>query len=96
MRKKITNLDKLFFLWILLDETDTAIKKCRRKELTKYNVTLHEAGIIEAINSLGNRATPADISRFIFQDPQSVSSMINEMQIKKILEKEREVIGHVQ
>ncbi len=85
--EKLNEMDENYYLWMLLNQTNTAIHRARRKELSKYKLTPTQAGILHAVTNLGNKATPAEISRWVFLEPQSVSEMISKMEIDGIITK---------
>ena len=66
-------------LFNLLRFTSDAIHRAREYELKKYNLTPEQAGALVCILSLGNQATQAELSRWLFRLPNSVTILINRM-----------------
>ena len=81
--------DRIYFLWIMLNQTDKLMSKLRKKELARHRIIFSENFVLIAVHYLGDRATPAEISRLTFQEPQTVSKVINKMEAKKLLLKEQ-------
>jgi DNA-binding MarR family transcriptional regulator len=76
-KKDIVNDYRLFQL---LRYTADAIHRAREHELKKYNLTPEQAGALVCILSLGNNATQAELSRWLFRLPNSVTILINRME----------------
>lgn len=68
---------KLFFLLRL---TADAIHKLRETELNKYGVSPQQALALVSIYSLKNKATPAELSRWLYREPNSITILLNRME----------------
>jgi DNA-binding MarR family transcriptional regulator len=83
-------------LFQLLRYTADAIHRAREYELKKYNLTPEQAGALVCILSLGNKATQAELSRWLFRLPNSITILINRMEklglVKKRPDKKRKNI----
>jgi DNA-binding MarR family transcriptional regulator len=83
-------------LFQLLRYTADAIHRAREFELKKYNITPEQAGALVCILSLGNNATQAELSRWLFRLPNSMTILINRMEklglVKKRPDKKRKNI----
>ena len=77
--QKIMYTDKYYGLWLLLILTKDVIHRARQEELRQYGVTASEAGVLFYAQALGNRATPAEISRCLFKRPHGVSTLVSRM-----------------
>jgi DNA-binding MarR family transcriptional regulator len=66
-------------LFHLLRQTSDAVHKTREVELKKYNLTPEQAGALVCIHSMGNKATPAELSRWLFRERNSVTILLNRM-----------------
>ena len=78
--KELENNDKDFELWILLDKTREAILQVRQNELNRYNLSTSQAAVLNIICRLGGQATTAQISRWMFRKPNSMTQLINRME----------------
>jgi DNA-binding MarR family transcriptional regulator len=66
-------------LFHLLRQTADAIHKSREYELKKYNLSPEQAGALVCIYSLGPKATPAELSRWLFRERNSITILLNRM-----------------
>ena len=91
MAKKYANNDERviesYKLFHLLRQTLDAIHKSREYELKKYNLSPEQAGALVCICSLGNKATPAELSRWLFRERNSITILLNRMQRLGLIEK---------
>lgn len=67
-------------IWLLLYQTRDAIYKARVRELNKYNLSPRHTAVLSTIKAIGDRATPAEISRWLFRKPHSVSGILQRME----------------
>lgn len=67
------------------------IWKARRIELAKYDISVIQAAVLEAVHFLKDNASPSQISRYLFQEQQSISELLSRMEkrgwIKKVKDK---------
>lgn len=77
--KEETLLDS-YRLFHLLRQTADSVYKAREAELKKYKLTPEQAGALVCIRSLGNKATPAELSRWLFRKRNSITVLLNRMQ----------------
>jgi DNA-binding MarR family transcriptional regulator len=66
-------------LFHLLRQTADAIHKSREHELKKFNLSPEQAGALVCIHSLGSKATPAELSRWLFRERNSITILLNRM-----------------
>lgn len=74
-------------LWKLLAQTRDAIFKARRKELHRYGITATQGAALFAIQAVGDKATPAEISRWLFREPNSISELLGRMEKQGLVRK---------
>jgi DNA-binding MarR family transcriptional regulator len=89
--KESSRVHQYFNLWVLLSQTRDAIFRARQKELNRYNISIVEASVLFAIQAIGDQATPAEIARWIFRKPQSVTELLNRMEKKGLLTKVKDL-----
>lgn len=77
----------LYRLSVLIKQTDNAIQKSRDNELRKFGITPEQAAALICIRSLGNRATSAEIARWLFRDDCSVLVLIRRMAKQGLISK---------
>ena len=79
--------DKDFNLWVLLQQARDAVFKAREKELSPYGITPMEAAALFTIQVIGDRATPAEISRWIFREHHTATALLSRMEKKGLVSK---------
>ncbi|OGO07667.1 MAG: hypothetical protein A2Y92_01645 [Chloroflexi bacterium RBG_13_57_8] len=67
-------------LFSLLRQTADSVLKAREAELKKYNLSPEQAAALVCIRSLDNKATPAELSRWLFRKRNSITILLNRMQ----------------
>jgi len=77
--------DHDYNLWVLLHQAKDAVFKAREKELHQYGIAAREAAILFVIQAIGDKATPAKISRWIFREHHTVSSLLSRMEKKGLI-----------
>jgi DNA-binding MarR family transcriptional regulator len=94
--RKSESIVESYRVFQLLRYTADAIHRAREYELKKYNLTPEQAGALVCILSLGNNATQAELSRWLFRLPNSITILINRMEkmglVKKRADKKRKNI----
>ncbi|MCJ7606078.1 MAG: hypothetical protein MUO19_08640 [Dehalococcoidales bacterium] len=76
-------------LFHLLRQTSDAVHKTREVELKKYNITPEQAGALVCIHSLGDKATPAELSRWLFRERNSMNILLNRMYKLGMIDKKK-------
>ena len=72
--------DQDFASWIFIARTRDAIVKNRVKELNKYNLSVRQSTILMVLDALGENSTPAELSRWVFREPHSISEFLKRME----------------
>jgi len=85
--KNISPVDEDYNLWVLLHQTTDAVLRARQKELDQFGISVIEVGVLVVIQAIGEKATPAEISRRIFREPHTVSALLNRMEKRGLLRK---------
>ena len=81
--------DPVYKLWVMLTQTRNATIKAREQELRALGISGTESFILFVIWSMGNKATPAEISRIVLRRPHTVSEFLTRMQNKGLVKKSR-------
>jgi DNA-binding MarR family transcriptional regulator len=76
-----------YVLFHLLRQTADAIHKSRELELKSYGISPQQSGALVCIRTLGKKATPAELSRWLFREPNSVTILLNRMQRMGLIKK---------
>lgn len=80
-----------FTLWVLLRQAKDAVFKATGKELSRYGISPEQAGVLSIVQSLDNKATPAEISRWLLREPHTVSGILSRMEKKGLLRKTKDL-----
>ena len=83
--------DKDYELWVLLAQAREAMYKARQEELRRYNLSPRQSAVLFIIRAIGDKVTPAEISRWLLRESHSVSEIINRMEKKGLLKKVRDL-----
>jgi DNA-binding MarR family transcriptional regulator len=65
--------------------------RAREKELQRYKLTPEQSQVLFVTGSLGNKATPAAISRLLLRQPHTVSAIVDRMATKGLLKKTKDL-----
>jgi MarR family transcriptional regulator, organic hydroperoxide resistance regulator len=86
-------------LWLLLTHTRYAVFRAREKELQRYGLSPEQTGLLFVVRALGDKATPAELSRHLLRQPHTVSALIDRMAkgglVKKVKDLERKNLVRV-
>lgn len=82
-------LDQDFNLWILLAQTRALLFSAGEEELSKWGISLMQGWTIFTIKAIGERATPAEIARWLGREPHTVSSLLSRMVAQGLVRKEK-------
>jgi DNA-binding MarR family transcriptional regulator len=80
-----------FELARLLSVTRDAIRRGRQKELKKHKVHTRRVVLLQAIQSLKERATPVAIGEWLLRERHTVSELLSKMEKEGLLEKVRDL-----
>lgn len=86
MKKKL-NTDEFWDLWTMLEQAHSGITLARDRELEKHGISTIKAAALFIIDSIGDEATPAEISRWIVRRPHSVSGLLDRMERDGLINK---------
>lgn len=85
--KNFSSTDQDYNLWVLLAQTRHAMIKARSKELDRYNITTRQSALLFTIQAIGDKATPAEIARWLFRETHTVSELLSRMERKGLVRK---------
>ena len=67
--------------------------KARDKELRNTGISHVQRSVLFSVNIIGNKATPAELARWLFREPHSMSELLSRMEkaglIKKVKDLEK-------
>jgi len=79
-----------FNLWVTLSRARYAIFRLREAELKPYNISPEQSATLAVIRGLNNQATPAEIARWLFRKPNTVSAILKVMEKKGFIKKSKD------
>ena len=78
--QSILSRNHIIEITALLHQTRYAMVRAREQELRPLGISNIEAATLFSIIAIVNEATPAEISRWVFREPHSVSRLISRME----------------
>ena len=86
--------DEDFRLWAVIVCTRRAIYRSMAKELQKCGLTVEETAamfMLRAIEAIGLNPTPTEISRWLFREPHSTSTLLVRMERKGLVKRDKDL-----
>lgn len=80
-----------FELWTLLGQVRHAMHQARKKELRKFKISPMQSMVMYVILSLGDKATPSEIARWLFRETHSVSEFLKRMEKDRLIRKVKDL-----
>jgi DNA-binding MarR family transcriptional regulator len=68
--------------------------KAREKELREYGIALEQAAVCFYILAIGDKATPAQLSRWMLREPHTISAILSRMEQKGLVRKVKDLGGN--
>lgn len=87
----IDTADEDYNLWLFLAQVRSVMLGARQLEVSRYGITAKQASVLYIVNALGDQATPGEISRRLFQQPHSVTGMLNRMENQGLVRRVRDL-----
>ena len=85
--------DQELSLWALFGQARLGMLKVRRRELRQLNISPNKSTVLLSLQVIGDKATPSQISRWLFREPHSISELISKMErdglVRKIKDLDR-------
>ena len=78
-------------LWLLLTHARYAVFRAREKELQRYGISPEQASLLFVVQAMGNKATPAALSRYLLRQPHTVSALVDRMARRGLLKKVKDL-----
>ncbi len=89
--KDFSSKDQDYDVWVLLRRTSHVVLKARGKELSQYGISAVKSALMLLVQTLGDKATPAEISRHLLREPHSVSGLLSRMERDGLVEKTKDL-----
>ena len=83
--------NEAYKLWVRLHQSTHAIQKARDRELRPLGISTMYAAVLFVVQANDSRATPAEISRWIFRERHTVIGVLNRMEKKGLIRRVRDL-----
>ena len=84
--------DSDYVAWYWLYHTRDAIYAARKKELQSIGVkTPIRAAVLFRVQALDNKATPSELSRWLFRKPHTISSLLARMEKEGLVRRTKDI-----
>lgn len=83
--------DEDYNLWRLIGQTRWLMLKARTMELSRFNISPMQVAVLFAVLVIDEKATPIEISRFLFREPHSVSELVSRMEKDGLVRKVKDL-----
>jgi len=83
--------DRDFKLWVLYRQTCHAITTAGENELRQLGISSRQAAVLSIVKTVTVPATPAEISRWLFRQPHTVSGLLNRMEKQGLVRKVKDL-----
>jgi DNA-binding MarR family transcriptional regulator len=90
MKTSVTT-DRDYELWVLLHQASDAVGRARDDELRPAGISMIQAGVLFIVKTAKAPVTPAEISRWLFREPHTVSGLLNRMQKQGLITKTKDL-----
>ena len=78
-------------LWALLEQACHMALETRERELVRLGITGVQAAVLFAVKAIGDKATPAEISRWTLRESQSTSAVLDRMEKAGLVAKAKDL-----
>jgi MarR family transcriptional regulator, organic hydroperoxide resistance regulator len=78
--RSVEEIRDIYRLYVVFKHTYEAIQRCREADLKKYYITPEQATAIILLNNIGDKATPTEISGWLFRKPHTVLNLLRRME----------------
>ncbi|MBL7120252.1 MAG: MarR family transcriptional regulator [Dehalococcoidia bacterium] len=89
--KSHTDADQDFELWALLHQVRDAVAKARENELRQADISMIKAAVLFFVKNMNGPATPAQISRYLFREPHTISGLLDRMESQGLVRRVRDL-----
>jgi len=72
--------DSEYELWVLLQQVCDATRRVRDNEFREFGISSMQAAVLFIVKAIKGSATPAEISRWLFREPHTVSGLLGRME----------------
>lgn len=81
----------IYQLWVLLAQTRRALLRLRQIELNLYGISTKQSALMFTVEAITEKATIAEISRWLFLEPHGVSELVTRTERKGLVRRVRDL-----
>ena len=89
--QNLSSGDQDYNLWVLLGQAAQAAFKARERELNQYGISAMQAAALFVIQAIGDQATPAKISRWLFRESHTISGLLDRMEREGLVKRVKDL-----
>jgi DNA-binding MarR family transcriptional regulator len=86
LHRSIEETRDLYRLYVVFKHTFEAIQRCREADLKKYDITPEQASALILLKNIGDKATPTEVSGWLFRKPHTVLNLLRRMQKQSLVD----------
>jgi DNA-binding MarR family transcriptional regulator len=83
--------DRDYELWGLLNQASHAMERAREDELRPLGLSMMHAAVLYIVKVATDPVTPAQISRWLFREPHSVSGLLQRMEKQGLVKRAKDL-----
>ena len=91
MQKVSLSVDQYYDLWNLLSEARDAIVRVRETEASQFSISAMQTHVLFYVQAIDGPVTPAQLSRYLFRESQSVSGILNRMEKQGLVKRVKDL-----
>ena len=91
MQKASLSVDRYYDVWNLLSEVRDAIVRTRELEASESGISVSQTQALFFIQAVDAPVTPAQLSRYLFRESQSVSGLLSRMEKKGLIKRVKDL-----
>ena len=91
MQRASLSVDQYYDLWNLLSEARDAIVRVRETEASQSGISAMQTHALFYIQAIDGPVTPAQLSRYLFRESQSVSGILDRMEKQGLVRRVRDL-----
>ena len=88
-----TDRNRKFELWAAMHQARDTMARCRERELRKSGAGISgiQAAVLWIVKNIDGPATPSEISRWVFREPHTVSTLLTQMEKRGLITKTKDL-----
>lgn len=84
-------LEECFELCAFLQQTRDLIAKARQNELREMDIVMEHLAVLAIVKAIDGPAIPAEISRRLLREPQTVTALLKQMEKRDLVRKVKDL-----